>query len=147
VTELPVRALSERQNATKSSLCAIRAIFEDALSLRFVATIRAPIRTRSSDTRDSSGENSRHKGFPFHAYTTRPNVESLAGKPTGSRERRAPAAKWIANQKPVEDLATIERLMHAPLGREADRFVLISTVDVYPRPSTSTRRRRSISTK
>lgn len=46
----------------------------------------------------------------------------------------APGAKWTANQKPDEDRAAIERLMGALAQVHARRFVLISTVDVYPRP-------------
>jgi len=46
----------------------------------------------------------------------------------------APAAKWIANREPDRDRATLQRLIE-PLGRvRARRFVLISTVDVFPRP-------------
>ncbi len=46
----------------------------------------------------------------------------------------APAAKWIANREPEADRAGLERLqLH--LGRcRARRFVLVSTVDVYPDP-------------
>lgn len=45
-----------------------------------------------------------------------------------------PAAKWIANREPVKDLENIERLS-GHLGRvRTERFVLISTVDVYPVP-------------
>lgn len=44
------------------------------------------------------------------------------------------AVKWWANQHPEEDRAGIERLL-APLAEaQADRFVLISTVDVYKTP-------------
>lgn len=44
------------------------------------------------------------------------------------------AAKWKANQDPAADRAAIERLM-APLREvAADRFVLLSTVDVYESP-------------
>lgn len=43
-----------------------------------------------------------------------------------------PAAKWLANKDPDADWANIESLQ-AILGTvEAERFVLISTIDVYP---------------
>lgn len=45
-----------------------------------------------------------------------------------------PAAKWIANREPVRDRANIQGLMTHLAAVEADRFVLISTVDVYPLP-------------
>ena len=43
----------------------------------------------------------------------------------------APAAKWIANQKPTEDLHSICSLIDAVREVKTKRFVLISTVDVY----------------
>lgn len=46
----------------------------------------------------------------------------------------APAQKWIANQNPREDLASIETLMHALETIKAKQFVLISTVDVFMAP-------------
>ncbi|MBK9519305.1 MAG: NAD(P)-dependent oxidoreductase [Anaeromyxobacter sp.] len=47
----------------------------------------------------------------------------------------APAAKWKANREPQADLENLQRLQRH-LGRvKARRFVLISTVDVYPAPA------------
>jgi nucleoside-diphosphate-sugar epimerase len=46
----------------------------------------------------------------------------------------APAAKWIANREPDQDLLNITRLMNALRHVKADRFILISTVDVYKTP-------------
>lgn len=46
----------------------------------------------------------------------------------------APAAKWIANKDPAADRAALARLTSALAEVVAERFVLISTVDVYPRP-------------
>jgi nucleoside-diphosphate-sugar epimerase len=46
----------------------------------------------------------------------------------------APAAKWKANQEPKADLANLESLMSSLSEVAAERFVLISTVDVYPTP-------------
>jgi nucleoside-diphosphate-sugar epimerase len=43
----------------------------------------------------------------------------------------APAVKWKANQHPLEDRACLSRLMVALEQMTAERFILISTVDVY----------------
>lgn len=43
----------------------------------------------------------------------------------------APAAKWIANQKPTEDLHSVCSLIDSIREVKTKRFVLISTVDVY----------------
>lgn len=40
--------------------------------------------------------------------------------------------KWVANQDPAADWAQIQRLMDVLATLQADRFVLISTIDVYP---------------
>jgi len=47
----------------------------------------------------------------------------------------APAAKWIANREPEQDLATIRHLCDRLASVHADRVCLISTVDVYPDPA------------
>jgi len=44
------------------------------------------------------------------------------------------AKKWWANEHPDEDLENIRRLLELLSTVKASRFVLISTVDVYPRP-------------
>jgi hypothetical protein len=44
------------------------------------------------------------------------------------------AVKWIANRDPEADRAAIRSLAEVLLDIRADRFVLISTVDVYPSP-------------
>jgi hypothetical protein len=44
------------------------------------------------------------------------------------------AAKWIANREPEADRAGIEVLMRALERVQADRFVLISTIDVFASP-------------
>jgi nucleoside-diphosphate-sugar epimerase len=63
------------------------------------------------------------------------NVEEISGR---SFERVVSAgcraAKWIANKEPEADRAGIQRLMRALEGVHAERFVLISTIDVYPSP-------------
>lgn len=46
----------------------------------------------------------------------------------------APAEKWRANRDPAEDRARLATLTSALAHVQATRFVLISTVDVYPVP-------------
>jgi nucleoside-diphosphate-sugar epimerase len=45
-----------------------------------------------------------------------------------------PAAKWIANRDPVKDRENIDHLCKNLSTINADKFILISTVDVYPVP-------------
>lgn len=45
------------------------------------------------------------------------------------------AKKWIANREPDEDWAAIAALIRRLETVEAQRFVLISTIDVYPDPA------------
>lgn len=44
------------------------------------------------------------------------------------------AMKWWANLHPEEDLAGIEKLLGALSKVRAERFTLVSTIDVYPSP-------------
>jgi len=72
----------------------------------------------------------RHTRFDSH-YSSR-NIATIEGKHFDLIVcAGAPAVKWLANQKPIEDLANLERLMEHLENVTADRFVLISTVDVY----------------
>jgi hypothetical protein len=43
-----------------------------------------------------------------------------------------PAAKWLANKDPQADNDNMQRLCDALSKTKADKFILISTVDVYP---------------
>ena len=47
----------------------------------------------------------------------------------------APAKKWLANQQPYEDRASITKLINALSSVRCERFILISTVDVFLEPS------------
>jgi len=46
-----------------------------------------------------------------------------------------PAVKWLANKEPERDRNTIGALLASLETVRADRFVLVSTIDVYPDPS------------
>ena len=46
----------------------------------------------------------------------------------------APAEKWRANLEPQRDLENIDRLINCLDHAQARRFILISTIDVYPAP-------------
>jgi nucleoside-diphosphate-sugar epimerase len=46
----------------------------------------------------------------------------------------APAEKWKANKEPERDLDSIERLTRALVGADAQKVVLVSTVDVFLNP-------------
>jgi nucleoside-diphosphate-sugar epimerase len=80
------------------------------------------------------GGNLQRQGRYSDLYNSR-NVGELAGRSfelvvsAGCK-----AAKWIANQDPAADRAGIQSLMRALERVQAERFVLISTIDVHPRP-------------
>ena len=71
----------------------------------------------------------------FDDRFNRSNIEQIRGKRYSLVVcAGAPAQKWYANQHPEEDRANLDRLMSCLSAAEAGRFVLISTVDVYPDP-------------
>jgi nucleoside-diphosphate-sugar epimerase len=71
----------------------------------------------------------------FDANYNSSNIEDIGGRSFETIVcAGAPAVKWLANREPEQDRATIDRLIGALAGADADRFILISTVDVYPRP-------------
>lgn len=47
----------------------------------------------------------------------------------------APGVKWLANKEPGADLASINKLINNLKYIKTKKFILISTVDVYPRVS------------
>ena len=69
---------------------------------------------------------------PFtHLYHSA-NIETIAGEHFDLVVcAGAPAVKWKANREPEADRACLGRLMSALRGLTAERFILISTVDVY----------------
>ena len=46
----------------------------------------------------------------------------------------APGLKWFANKYPEKDLKSINRLMNNLKKIKTEQFVLISTINVYPKP-------------
>lgn len=63
------------------------------------------------------------------------NIEEIAGREYGLIVcAGAPGRKWLANREPETDRKSIDRLMRALELVGAEHLVLISTVDVYPRP-------------
>lgn len=63
------------------------------------------------------------------------NIESIQNKKYNLVVcAAAPAVKWKANQAPQKDIDNINRLMASLKEVKAEKFVLISTVDVYVRP-------------
>ena len=63
------------------------------------------------------------------------NIEDLAGKRYDEIICAGiSAVKWLANKEPEADWTGIQRLLDVLAKVHADRFVLISTIDVYPDP-------------
>ena len=73
--------------------------------------------------------------MPFDAAFSSRDIGGIRGQRFGTIVcAGAYAAKWKANQDPQADRDSLEKLI-APLREvECERFVLISTVDVYERP-------------
>ena len=73
--------------------------------------------------------------LPFDDLYNTSNLETIAAREYDLVvSAGAPAVKWLANKEPEADKASIARLVAALDRVRARRFVLISTVDVYPRP-------------
>src|SRR5438046_1711102 len=65
-------------------------------------------------------------------YNSR-NIEEIAGRRYDLLVcAGAPASKWLANRDPEGDRRSLGRLMNALGQVQADRVVLISTIDVFP---------------
>lgn len=71
----------------------------------------------------------------FDAMFRSQDIESIAGQSYRMVVcAGAPAEKWKANADPLADRANLARLMASLRSVKAERFILISTVDVYPDP-------------
>ena len=61
------------------------------------------------------------------------NIEEIRGQTFDFLACAAPSsAKWRANKHPEQDLASVERLMACLSDVQAGKFILFSTIDVYP---------------
>lgn len=71
----------------------------------------------------------------FQAFYNSKNIEEMAHKHFGTVVcAGAPAVKWWANQNPEADRKNLKRLMNTLETIQVERFILISTVDVYRDP-------------
>lgn len=71
----------------------------------------------------------------FSATFNSQNIEQIRGKKFGIAVcAGARGTKWLANQNPAEDWQSIQRLIASLQEIECDKFILISTVDVYNPP-------------
>src|SRR5438045_4212543 len=74
--------------------------------------------------------------FSFDDYFRSTNVAEMAGRDYGLVVCAGiQAKKWWANQNPEADWFGIQTLLNVLSTVSARRFVLISTVDVYPQRS------------
>lgn len=71
--------------------------------------------------------------YEFDTFYNSKNFAKMAGRNFAELVCAGVAAeKWKANKNPTEDLERIQRLIKVLKNVKADRFVLISTIDVYP---------------
>lgn len=74
-----------------------------------------------------------HEQLTFDLEVHRPNVTSLCGAEIDLLVCAGlPAAKWLANREPLDDFTNMAALAAVLDTLTVDRFVLISTIDVYP---------------
>lgn len=73
--------------------------------------------------------------LPFDDLYNSSNIEDIGGRTYDVVYcAGAPGVKWKANREPEHDLAAIARLSAALGGCRCGHVVLLSTIDVYPRP-------------
>src|SRR5262245_57924665 len=71
----------------------------------------------------------------FDAVYHRADIDSIRGRRFGTLICAGlPAEKWRANREPAADLANMNGLCAMLREVECERFVVISTIDVYARP-------------
>ena len=73
--------------------------------------------------------------YPFDDSYNSKNIQGIRGKSYDLLVCcGVSAVKWKANRFPAEDRAAVEGLLNDLQFVKAERFILISTVDVYPSP-------------
>lgn len=70
----------------------------------------------------------------FSEYFSSSTIGELSGHYETIYCAAAPGKKWLANKEPDRDWKSIQRLLEAIDRVSADRFILISTVDVFATP-------------
>lgn len=79
------------------------------------------------------GHNLRRLNQDFELLYNTQNIDSIGEQPFELLVCAAPQAKkWWANQNPDADWSMVESLIKALQTAAAERFVLISTIDVFP---------------
>jgi hypothetical protein len=74
-----------------------------------------------------------YRSFAFDATYNTQNIQSIRGQPFDLLVCAAPQAKkWWANQNPDEDSALIAQLIDHLKTVQVQRFILTSTIDVFP---------------
>lgn len=72
----------------------------------------------------------------FDSFYNSRNIESISGETFDVGVcAAAPAEKWRGNKEPEADIKAIERLARCLATATFKKMILISTVDVYPKPS------------
>jgi nucleoside-diphosphate-sugar epimerase len=75
-----------------------------------------------------------HQATTFDALYNTQNIAEIRGQSFEQLVCAAPQAKkWWANQNPAADLEMIQQLMGHLEQVKSDRFILISSIDVFPR--------------
>lgn len=78
------------------------------------------------------GSNLRRQASFDYCFTS-VNIEEIRGQTFDLVACAAPSSvKWRANKYPEQDLASVERLMACLLEVRAGKFILFSSIDVYP---------------
>jgi hypothetical protein len=76
------------------------------------------------------------RAYAFDTLINSKNVNDLRGRVFDKVVcAGVPAVKWLANKEPEKDRAAIASLVDVLAAVQAEEFILVSTIDVYPDPS------------